>query len=96
MSQELLKQIVELLLPVADVKNWGYTDYNGDFRHHKEIRSSFNTYKMDSPQIIAKKILDLIYAQDVEEQLRDALNRVSTLESQIETLIEDKNYRDNR
>ena len=96
MSQELLKQIVELLLPVADTKNWGFTDCNGDFRHDNQAVFSFNHHKMDNPPLIAQKIIDLIHAQDTQEQLRDSIRRIEELEWKVEELMQDKNYRDNR
>jgi|688.fasta_scaffold459427_2 hypothetical protein len=60
-SQELLNKIVEMLAPVIDEKNWGFTDRDGDFRHCKQWTDTFNLgKKVGHPKEIAEKIIELI------------------------------------
>lgn len=97
MSQELLNKIAEMLAPIADGRNWGFDDFNGDFRSSDQYNLTFDVmYNKIHPQKIAEKIIKLIYDQDLSERLRDALERINSLESKVEELERDKNYRDNQ
>jgi len=61
MSQELLNKIAEMLAPIADNRNWGFIDEDGNFRWSEHYNQSFDVkYNNEYPQKIAEKIIELI------------------------------------